>query len=187
MILSKIRQKIETSEYLSDSMNDANANAQFFFHIVTRGSSVVVRVTAIFSYKKWKSEPINIHDNSVVDLPDKQRSDNDHNYMIESQHKNAIKLSNSIKTNPSKTGLLNLRSAYQQISNSKMIFLLVIIRKQFHPVMSIFQKKQSLSNWSFLQMICLIAVFHSLHKKIKFSIKDFFSKCDLIRRKLLIW
>ena len=109
MILSKIRQKIETSEYLSDSMNDANANAQFFFHIVTRGSSVVVRVTAIFSYKKWKSEPINIHDNSVVDLPDKQRSDNDHNYMIESQHKNAIKLSNSIKTNPSKTGLLNLK------------------------------------------------------------------------------
>ena len=28
---------------------------------------------------------------------------------------------------------------------------------------------------------------HSLHKKIKFTIKDFFSKCDQIRRKLRIW
>ena len=27
----------------------------------------------------------------------------------------------------------------------------------------------------------------SLHKKMKFSIKDFFSKCDQIRRKLWIW
>ena len=27
----------------------------------------------------------------------------------------------------------------------------------------------------------------SLHKKIKFSIKDFFSKCDQVRRKLWIW
>ena len=27
----------------------------------------------------------------------------------------------------------------------------------------------------------------SLHKKMKFSIKDFFSKCDQIRRKLRIW
>ena len=28
---------------------------------------------------------------------------------------------------------------------------------------------------------------NSLHKKMKFSIKDFFSKCDQIRRKLRIW
>ena len=27
----------------------------------------------------------------------------------------------------------------------------------------------------------------SLHKKMKFSIKDFFSKCDQIHRKLRIW
>ena len=27
----------------------------------------------------------------------------------------------------------------------------------------------------------------TLHKKMKFSIKDFFSKCDQIRRKLRIW
>ena len=27
----------------------------------------------------------------------------------------------------------------------------------------------------------------SLHKKMEFSIKDFFSKCDEIRRKLWIW
>ena len=28
---------------------------------------------------------------------------------------------------------------------------------------------------------------HSLHKKMKFSINDFFGKCDQIRRKLWIW
>ena len=27
----------------------------------------------------------------------------------------------------------------------------------------------------------------TLHKKIKFSVKDFFSKCDQIRKKLRIW
>ena len=32
--------------------------------------------------------------------------------------------------------------------------------------------------------VCLIK---SLHKKTKFSIKDFFSKCDQIRSKLQIW
>ena len=30
-------------------------------------------------------------------------------------------------------------------------------------------------------------VFNTLHKKMTFSIKDFFSKCDQIRRKLRIW
>ena len=30
-------------------------------------------------------------------------------------------------------------------------------------------------------------IFESLHKKMKFSMKDFFSKCDQIRRKLRIW
>ena len=108
MILSKIRQKTETSEYLSDTMKDANTNAQFFFLILIRGISVA-RVTAIFNYKKWKSESINIYNNGVVHLTDKQRSDNDNNYMIEYQPKNAIKLSSSIKTNRSKTGLLNLK------------------------------------------------------------------------------
>ena len=31
------------------------------------------------------------------------------------------------------------------------------------------------------------SLMHSLHKKMKFSIEDFFSKCDQIRRKLGIW
>ena len=38
------------------------------------------------------------------------------------------------------------------------------------------EKKQSV----FIQML-------TLHKKMKFSIKDFFSKCDQIRKKLRIW
>ena len=33
----------------------------------------------------------------------------------------------------------------------------------------------------------LVSIFSTLFKKMKFFVKDFFSKCDQIRRKLRIW
>ena len=54
-------------------------------------------------------------------------------------------------------------------------------------------KKQNLSNnkGSYLDLDLFVRIgnnqFSPLHKKMKFSIKDFFIKCDQIRRKLRNW
>ena len=51
------------------------------------------------------------------------------------------------------------------------------------PVLELFVKIAP----SFKPLTLLVKKQHSLHKKMKFPIKDFFSRCDQIRRKLRIW
>ena len=48
-------------------------------------------------------------------------------------------------------------------------------------------KKFSLKNHGARYSWRCSIILYTLHKKIKFSIKDFFSKCDQIRRNLRIW
>ena len=52
------------------------------------------------------------------------------------------------------------------------------------------QLLSSFSYWNLIQQICVYnanSITKNTAQKMKFSFKDFFSKCDQIRRKLLIW
>ena len=89
----------------------------------------------------------------------KRRSDFDHRYMIENRRKNDVTQSISCKTNHKENGLLNLKG-HKKTYSRKFMFLSVIFRKQFHPIMPILQRKKYLFDWSFPSMICPFVVFH---------------------------
>ena len=57
----------------------------------------------------------------------------------------------------------------------------------YDPVSSFFQPVRLLTTKSIFKRILFCWIFFFTAQKIKFSIKDFFRKCDQIRRKLRIW